>query len=147
MYFHLRALSISEYLSTLKAALGFRFKNNRLFVFCLLIQSIYQEAHYFSPRYFRYLPGDLFQIKQLKRDFDYLYSEYDRIINEHKEAAREGKQTEDFISSYLKKIEVEKEAKDSSFTGSWSVNMGFLLEYFCTFHILCNTPELVISFQ
>ncbi|KAK2156661.1 hypothetical protein LSH36_208g04096 [Paralvinella palmiformis] len=64
----------------------------------------------------RYLPGDLFHIKQLQRDYDYLISEYQRIIDEHKKAAKEGKQDDDFISVYLKKIEEEKNVEDSSFT-------------------------------
>ena len=59
----------------------------------------------------------MFRIKQLKSDTEYLISEYKRMIEEHKEEARKGKQTEDFISVYLKKIESEKDIKDSSFTG------------------------------
>jgi len=60
----------------------------------------------------------MFHIKQLQRDFDYLTSEYQRIIDEHKKAAKEGKQDDDFISVYLKKIEEEKNVEDSSFTGT-----------------------------
>ncbi|KAK2156658.1 hypothetical protein LSH36_208g04093 [Paralvinella palmiformis] len=64
----------------------------------------------------RFLPGDLFHFKQLRSDIDYLNSEYQRIIDEHKEAAKEGKEREDFISVYLRKIEEEKNVKDSTFT-------------------------------
>ncbi|KAK2139698.1 hypothetical protein LSH36_1652g00062 [Paralvinella palmiformis] len=66
--------------------------------------------------FIRFLPGDLFHIKQVLRDFDYMCSEYQRIIDEHKKAAKEGKQDDDFISVYLKKIEEEKNVEDSSFT-------------------------------
>jgi len=46
-------------------------------------------------------------------------SEYQCIIDEHKETAKEGKQDDDFISVYLKKIEEEKNVEDSSFTGTY----------------------------
>jgi len=65
------------------------------------------------------LPGDPFKAKQLVNDFNYLKSEYQRMIDEHKKAAQRGIHTDDFISSYLKKIEEEKDVEDSTFTGRW----------------------------
>ncbi|KAK2169208.1 hypothetical protein LSH36_12g36192 [Paralvinella palmiformis] len=38
----------------------------------------------------RFLPGDLFGVKQLKNDADYLKSVYKRIIDDHKMAAQKG---------------------------------------------------------
>jgi len=80
-------------------------------------------CYLFVSKYnYRFLPGDLFHIKQFQRDFDYLSSEYQRIIDEHREAAKEGKQDDDFISVYLKKIEEEKNVEGSSFTGTLAIN-------------------------
>jgi len=49
---------------------------------------------------------------------DYMKSEYKRIIDEHKSMATESGEPRDFISAYLRKIELVKDGKNSSFSGS-----------------------------
>ena len=67
----------------------------------------------------RYLPGDLFRVKQLQRDVEYVHSDFKRIIDEHRLSADTWREPSDYIYAYLKKMKEEEKNKESTFTGLW----------------------------
>ena len=64
---------------------------------------------------FRFLPGDPFQFKQMKRNTVFLAEQFDRRISE-RTSVPSGGQYEDFVDAYLAKMEDEKNKEKTTFT-------------------------------